>query len=427
MTTLGKHLCEIRVALGGVFGNRNLRRLQLALVLSEASAPAYAAALFVYAFRQGGAAEAGLVGLATMLPAALIAPFSAALADRLPRDRVLFGAALVRGLLLSAAALALVLQLPSATVYVLAAAASIASRLYFPARAALLPDIVASDAELVAANSVGSVIESLGSVAGPALAGGLLAVASPALVFAIAGVAAFAAAAATARIHPVRAAEPSQRWGGAELFEGFRLIATDPRLRLIVGIFTVQVLTFGALGVIVVALALDELDLGASGVGLLNGAMGLGGVVGGIAAIRVVPLLHAGVAMRLGGLLWGLPIAAAGLAPGTAAVAFLLGLAAAGCVLLDVPGYSMLQSCTPANAIGRVFGVLEGVLVGAVSLGSLLGGLLVATCGARPALLVVGSVVPVAVILAWRAFDRLDELDRLDETMPILSVVREAA
>ena len=408
------------IALRVALGNREVRRLQLALLLSEASAPAYAAALFVYAYRQGGAAEMGLVGLVTMLPAALIAPFSAALADRLPRDRVLLGAALVRGLLLSAAAAAIVAHLPSVTIYVLAAIASIASRVYFPARAALLPDIVATDAELVAANSVGSVIESLGSVGGPALAGGLLAVASPALVFLVAAVAAFAAAGATARIHPIRTAEPSERWGVAELFEGFRLISTDPRLRLIFGAFTVQMMTFGALSVLVIDLAFGDLDLGAPGVGLLNGAMGLGGVMGGVVAIRVVPLLQGGVAMRLGGLLWGLPIAAAGLAPGTPAVVFLLGFAGAGCVLLDVPGFTLIQSCTPANAIGRVFGVLEGVLVGAVSLGSLLGGLLIATCGARAALVVVGSVVPVAVLLAWGAFNRLDE------SAPAFSELQEA-
>lgn len=420
MTTLRKHVRETRVALRGALGNRDVRRLQLALLLSEASAPAYAMALVVYAYTQGGPAEAGLVGLVTMLPAALIAPFSAALADRLPRDRVLLGAALVRGMLLSAAAAAVVLHLPSVTIYALATIASIASRVYFPARAALLPDLVASDAELVAANSVGSMIESLGSVGGPALAGGLLAVASPALVFGVAAVAAFAAAGATARIHTVRAAEPSERWGVAELLEGFRLISTEPRLRLVVGIFTVQVLTFGALSVLIVDLALGELDLGASGVGLLNGAVGFGGVVGGIAAMRVVSRLQGSVAMRLGGLLWGLPIAAAGLAPGTAAVAFLLGLAGAGCVLLDVPGFTLIQNCTPANAIGRVFGVLEGVLVGAVSVASLLGGLLVATCGDRVALVVVGSVVPVAVLLAWGAFNRLDE------TVPAFSELQEA-
>ena len=77
--------------------------------------------------------------------------------------------------------------------------------------------------------------------------------------------------------------------------------------------------------------------------------------------------------------------------------------------LLYVPGFTLIQSCTPASAIGRVFGVLEGVLVGAVSLGALCGGLLVATCGARAALVVVGSVVPVAVLVGWRAFNRLDE------------------
>lgn len=420
MATFKRTILELGAAGREALGNRDVRRLQLALLLSEASAPAYAAALVVYAFTEGGPAEAGLVGLVTMLPAALIAPFSAALADRLPRERVLLGSALARGLLLATAAAALVLDLPPVSVYAVAAVASIASRIYFPARSALLPDIVTSETELTAANSVGSAIESLGSVGGPALAGGLLALASPALVFVVAALAALAAAGATARIRPVRIAEPSPGWSVAELFEGFRLIAAERRLRLVVCMFTVQVMTFGALSVLIVDLALGELDLGASGVGLLNGAVGLGGVVGGIAAIRVVPLLQGSVAMRLGGLLWGLPIAAAGLASGTAAVAFLLGLAGAGCVLLDVPGFTLLQRCAPANATGRVFGALEGLLVGAVSVGSLLGGLLVATCGDRVALVVVGSVVPVAVLIAWSAFNRLDE------AVPAFSELQEA-
>ena len=62
--------------------------------------------------------------------------------------------------------------------------------------------------ELTAANSVGSTIESVGCVASPALAAGLLALASPALVFAVAAAAALAAGCSTIRI---RAARPSAR------------------------------------------------------------------------------------------------------------------------------------------------------------------------------------------------------------------------
>ena len=184
-----------------MLGNRSLLRLQLTLLLLETSAPAYAAALLVYAFGRGGASAAALVMVATMAPAAVAAPFAAVLVDRLPRERVLVAAAVVRGLLLAVAAVLMCTGAPGVSTYAAAAVASIVARIGFPARAALLPDVTRSDEELAAANSLGGVIESAASVVGPALAGGLLAIASPAAVVARAFVA-FAAAVAAAGVRP---------------------------------------------------------------------------------------------------------------------------------------------------------------------------------------------------------------------------------
>ena len=145
----------------------SLLRLQLTLLLLETSAPAYAAALLVYAFGRGGASAAGLVMVATMAPAAVAAPFAAMLVDRLPRERVLVAAAAARGLLLAVAAVLICTGAPAVSTYTVAAVASIVARIGFPARAALLPDVTRSDEELAAANSLGGVIESAASVAGP--------------------------------------------------------------------------------------------------------------------------------------------------------------------------------------------------------------------------------------------------------------------
>jgi MFS family permease len=76
-------------------------------------------------------------------------------------------------------------------------------------------------------------------------------------------------------------------------------------------------------------------------------------------------------------------------------------VAGAGSVVLDVPGYTLLQALTPREALGRVFGVLESLLVGAVAVGSVLGGLLISELGTRGALVVVGALVPVAVCRRW--------------------------
>lgn len=395
----------------GVLCNPSLLRLQLTLLLLEASAPAYAAALLVYAFGRGGAAAAGLVMVVTMVPAAVIAPFAAVLVDRLPRERVLVAAAAARGALLAVAAVLVGIGAPSVLIYAAAAVASIVARFGFPARAALLPDVVHSDDELARANSVGGLIESAAGVGGPALAGGLLAVASPTIVVASASVIAFAAAAAASGIRPRPApAEHDDRCGSgvrAELFEGFRLVLVDRGLRLAVGILTLQVLAYGALAVAVVQLALDDLGLGAGGVGLLNGVIGVGGVIGGVAAGRLVSRFGGGSAVKLGGLVWGLPIAACSLVPGVVAPVALLALAGAGSVLLDVPAYTLLQARAPREALGRVFGVLEALLVGAAAAGSAMGGLLLAVGGTRITLLVVGAIVPVAVVGARRSFAAL--------------------
>ena len=390
-----------------VLGNTSLLRLQLTLLLLEASAPTYAAALLVYAFGRGGAAAAGLVMVVTMAPAAAAAPFAAVLVDRLPRERVLVAAAASRGLLLALAAVLIGTGAPAVSTYAVAAVASIVARIGFPARAALLPDVTRSDEELAAANSLGGVIESAASVGGPALAGGLLVFAGPATVVAFASGIAFVAAVAAAGVRPRAGSGVSRgsRGGGrAELLEGFRLVFSDPRLRVVVGVLTLQLLSFGALAVTVVELALHDLGLGAGGVGLLNGAMGIGGVLGGVVAGRLVSRFGARAAIVLGGILWGLPLMAAGLAPGIAGPVILLALAGAGSVVLDVPGYTLLQACAPREALGRVFGVLEALLVGAVAAGSLLGGVLLSCFGTSGAMLVVGALVPVAMCGAWPAF-----------------------
>ena len=65
-----------------VLRNRGLRRIQLALAATALTTPAYAVALSVYAYREGGIETVALVGVITFLPARLLAPVLSVLADR---------------------------------------------------------------------------------------------------------------------------------------------------------------------------------------------------------------------------------------------------------------------------------------------------------------------------------------------------------
>src|SRR5439155_917848 len=75
--------------------------------------------------------------------------------------------------------------------------------------------------------------------------------------------------------HGVRASDPRR---------ALQMLAAQPGAVLLIALLAVQALQVGALDVIFVALALAVLNVGDAGVGLLTSAVGLGGIVGAIAA-----------------------------------------------------------------------------------------------------------------------------------------------
>src|SRR5436309_14051734 len=83
-------------AFGRVFGNRNVRNIQLAGAGDVLGTYAYGVALPVYAYHAGGARAVGLLFLARFVFAALASPWLGVLADRWSRRRLMLGADLVR-------------------------------------------------------------------------------------------------------------------------------------------------------------------------------------------------------------------------------------------------------------------------------------------------------------------------------------------
>src|SRR5207248_1197276 len=120
-------------------------------------------------------------------------------------------------------------------------------------------------------------------------------------------------------IRPVdaRTAEPRKeaeaRGFLGEAAGGFRAIGLDRRLRVVVGLYAAQALLAGALGVLVVVTALELLHRSDSTVGLLNAAMGVGGVAGSLAAFALIGRKRLASDLGLGIVLWGAPLAAIGI------------------------------------------------------------------------------------------------------------------
>ena len=190
---------------------------------------------------------------------------------------------------------------------------------------------------------------------------------------------------------------------------GFSAIVSNRRLTLLTGLFAAQTFVDGALNVLVVVLALETLDLGASGVGFLNSVLGIGGIVGGVLAALLVSRARLGTDFAFGIVFWGLPLAAIGIWP-EAAVAYLafavIGVAN---TVVDVSGDTLLQRAVPDQVLARAFAAMESVSLIAIALGSIAAPVLIDLIGDRVTLLVVGALLPLAAALSWPALALMDE------------------
>ena len=170
-------------AFAAVWRNANLRWLELAWAAAIVGHYAFLIAVSVYAYEVGGEKAVGLIFLARLIPAALVAPFAGMLGDRYPRERVLLYTNITRIALVGASAAAVFADADPWVVYGLSIAATIATTPFRSSQAALTPTLARTPEELTAANAVASGIDSIAVFAGPALAGLLLAVASTGVVF----------------------------------------------------------------------------------------------------------------------------------------------------------------------------------------------------------------------------------------------------
>jgi MFS family permease len=408
---LRERLGESAAAFAEVFRNPGLRRVELAWAGSVAGDWAYAVALAVYAYEAGGAAAVGLVGLIRFVPAAVAAPFAGIIADRFRRERVMLAADLVRAAALTAAAVAVFADAPPALVYVLAAVVSVVAMAFRPAQAAVLPSLARSPDELTAANVASTTIESVGSFAGPALGGFLLAATDAGVVFAVTAGTFLWSAALVSRIS-TKAREPGPAAGPgllAEATAGFRAITSDSRLRVLTLLFSAQTLVAGALNVLIVVLALELLDVGDAGVGWLNAAVGAGGIAGAALALALVGRRRLAGDFGLGLILWGAPIALIAVFPDLVPALVLLAVVGVGNTIADIAGLTLLQRAIPDEVLARAFGVLESLWVGTIGLGAVLVPPLIAALGERGALLATGALLPVLAALYWRRLAAIDK------------------
>ena len=417
---LGRSLGAVRA----VMGNRNLRLVQLALLTSLVGDGAYFIAVTVWAYGQGGAQAVGLFTAAFMTASAVLAPVGGAVADRFSRRATMLACDGVRIVLVTSAAVCLTTSAPMA-VYVLAVLAGVLNVPFRAAQRAWMPSLARTPGELTAANAASSILESLSVFVGPALGGLLLVVVDVGTVFWF-NVATFAVS--TVLVLWVR--QPSTRPdGGAvgsersrvQLVAGFRLLGADADLRNVTGQVAAQTFVGGAARVFLVVVAVEIMDTGARGVGLLEAIIGVGAIAGGVLALARVERNRLGRDLTVGVVLWSAPLGLVALWPHPVTVVLALVLLGVANPLVDVSIDTIVMRMTPDHTMARAFTALDTCYIATKALGALATPLLLHVVGLRWTLVAVG-LPALAIALASRR--RMVRLDARLVPPPGLSLLR---
>ena len=372
------------------------------------------------------AAQLGLLGAlqtAPFLPAGLAA---GVLADRVRRRPVLVAADTARAFLLASIPLAWslgALHLPQ--LYVVALLAGTLRMFFNVAYSAYLPSLVARE-RLVEGNSKLGLSASIAEVAGPGLAGALVALAT-APVAIVVDAASFLASAlslalirtpeapararsaergtrnyegmgprcAVPRVPVPRSALRAPRLGAGvwrELREGLVLIWRQASLRAITGYSLLMNLFFQAIQAIFVLYVTRDLRLSPALFGVILMASSVGSLLGALLVPVLTRRIGPGPALLAGAGCYGVGALAIPLAtrPPLQALGVLLpawGLIGVGNGLSNIISVSLKQLMIPDRLLGRASASGMAVGWGAAPLGALLGGALGQALGLRAALL----------------------------------------
>jgi MFS family permease len=403
---------------GVLRGNRNLQLLFGGQVVSSFGDWLYVVALGILAYEiTGSATVVAVLTFARLLPYAVLLPLSGVLADRGNRKALMISADLGRG----ACMLGLLFAGQEGTLWIaypLVFLATVFSSLFKPAMSSVLPAIVGDEEHLVEANSIWSQMDSVSFVLGPALGGVLALLGAPELAYVINGATFLVSAATLLFVHippreaPETAEDDEEEGWLSETLAGFRFLFRENEgvLAALTVAFVGLSFTGGGIWTLILVLSEEAFGLGTEGSGFLNSVYGVGGVVGGLAAGYLASKVRLGPAV-----IWSI---------GAGSVVFMcLGISPAGVLpfvimfvvgildtMVDVNGTTIIQTGTPEELLGRVFGAFDSVLILATLAGALIGGPLIDLLGPRITT-VVFAVVALGIFLL--CLPRLRKLDRV--------------
>jgi MFS family permease len=411
-----------------VFASADLRRMLVSTAVTYVAQWAWLAMLSVLAYERGGGAALAAIFVLRLVPGAVLNPVLSAMTGRHRRERVLVVLILVVAAVYAVAAVVTALEAPLALTFVLVSVEGLASTVLKPTRNAILPWLSVSPRDLAAANSVTALCEVGSVLVGPVFAGLVLRYGHPA-----------AGLAALALLLVVNVALNDARLGGAtprdtsrarprealrSVLGGLTAVARDRHLTVVLGLLTLSSATLGGLNVLLTAASISLLGMGRSGPPTFMAAIGLGGLIGGVAALAALGRRRLAHVYGAGLVLMGAPVVVIGLYPAVGSAVLLSIIGGVGYAAAIAAGTTFVHRLASHERLGSVLVMKSSLHAISSALGAAVAPPLIEALGERATLGLIGAALPVATALLGR---RLGEADRaavtLDHELAVLARV----
>ena len=400
-----------------IAGNRNLLRLFTGEFVSNIGDWLYLVALLVVVYRESSDPFLlGVIGGARIIPYVLLSVPAGIVVDRYDRRLVLIVTDLIRGLAMIGLAANTFLDGPVLLTVALAIFATCFAVFFRPSMGAYLPSLVRNEAELGPANSVYATLSEITFIIGPAVGGLIIAATDLGWAFVI-NAASFLAPVVILwtlppnnprAVNPVAAAPPGDAGEPGETAGAEQAAETDASavpvrtiLRPVAGLAIFDIVTgflWGGLSVALVILAVDRLGAGEDATGFLWAAIGVGGVFGAVASSSIILRPNLGPVLLLGAIVLSVGFVFLGTVESVPLALVALGVVAAGALLAQVVGETVLQRVVPDAIRGRTLGTLQTLSTLTYAAGSFAVPVLMVGIGAQAILTVGGIAIMAAAI-----------------------------
>ncbi len=347
----------------------------------------------------------GMIAAAFAIPMLVLPPFGGAIADRVPRLRMLWTVQIVY--LIASAVLAILTLADVVDVWYLLGYSFInGAVLAFdsPVRHALLPDLVSRD-QLTSAVSLNSVTFTGAALVGPAIAGALIPFIGIGGVFVVNTFSCFATLYALSRMRdiPQRARQSGAGGAFAAIRRGIVHVWRDPLLRGLLTISLVSGLLGRSYGPMLAVFARDEFHVGSTAYGLLLAAGGLGTLAGAFGLAGRGDVRHRGRWLMIMTVCQAVLLLLFAFCPWYGVALWLLVLVGAATAVAGALNATLVQLTTPNELRGRIMSLYVLTLIGVPSAGALLAGTVGEAIGVREA---IGAGAVIVILLAGVVFAR---------------------